>query len=222
MTAYRSRWTWIGLVMTAVSAGPAAAEPIGWRYRADVSIPAAHADNFRLVWLAQTGEYRTTVPIHDGAVGFQLFRSEAVVGPPRSPDQTTVEYSFDVSFRITDRASGESAVIPFSGWYEAWWTFDPREASGSPWELEYEGSGFGNFDNPSRFQLGRNVYTVRGYGGGPGQLPDGTIEVSVAPADAPNQTPEPGTLALAGLGLAALGAARLRRRGSGPAPRPAS
>jgi hypothetical protein len=201
--------------MTAASAGPAAAEPIGWRYHADVSIPAAHADNFRLIWLAQAGEYPTTVPIHDNAVGFRLFSSEAVVGPPRSPDQNIIEYTFDVSFRITDRASGESAVLPFSGWYEAWWTFDPREVSGAndgPWDLEYEASGFGDFHNPSRFQLGRSIYTVRGYGGGPGQFPDGIIEVSWAPADAPNQTPEPGTLALAGLGLAALGAARIRRR----------
>jgi hypothetical protein len=205
--------------MTAASAGPAAAEPIGWRYHADVSIPAAHADNFKLIWVAQSGEYPTTVPIHDNAVGFRLFSSEAVVGPPRSPDQNIIEFTFDVSFRITDRASGESAVLPFSGWYEAWWTFDPREASGAtdgPWELEYEASGFGDVHNPARFQLGRHVYTVRGYGGGAGQLPDGFIEVSVAPSDAPNQTPEPGTFALAGLGLIAVGAARVRGRTSVP------
>ena len=130
MTAHRSRCTWVGLVMTAISAGPAVAGPITWSYRAEASIPAAHADNFRLIWLTQTGEYPTTLTNYDNAVGFQLFRSKAVVEPPQSPDQNTVEYSFDVMFRIIDRVSGESAVLPFSGWYETWWRFDPHRIAG--------------------------------------------------------------------------------------------
>ena len=100
---------------------------------------------------------------------------------------------------VTDAASGETGHLSFD--LTAWLLTALPQSTSS--ELVFGGDGGGTLD------LGGNRYDLRlsGSDGDSGQYVG--ADLTVGPAAA---TPEPGTLALAGLGLGAVGLLRARRR----------
>jgi hypothetical protein len=185
----------------ALLAGPAAAGPIEWSYKTEVSYDRDYGDRFVV-----TADPGRTVQTADGDVtGYWLFSS--VANPRPLPGEYEARYGFLVNVTITDLASGASATQGFPGGYSSMWAY-PESEKDNPdvWRWEWEDSYFGEYWNPWVVRLGNVEYTVRAFGGGNGMSPNG--EMTVRP-DAV-ATPEPTTLALAGLGLGVLGLARRR------------
>jgi hypothetical protein len=173
----------------------AAAGPISWGYHTEARYSQDYGSKFALA-LAPDG----TVACPPGkAASVSLFTSTGEARP--EPGSFEALYSFDVAVTITDQASGEAGTLNFSGWYSSHWTYHPEDANNADnWRWDYEVSSFGDFWDGRGLELGDNLYTVRAYGGGSGQFPSGEMTVEVAPLAAP----EPGTLALAALGLGVL------------------
>lgn len=111
--------------------------------------------------------------------------------------------SFEVGVTLTDRASGVSGDLTLTGTAGSQWMHR--------WDGLYRGEGaWISFDGSQsrELTLGRHVYTVDA---GQGYDPlDGEVWASISVSAFPN--PEPGTLVLGGLGLAAVGIARRWRR----------
>lgn len=189
-------------VAAALLAGPAAAGPIEWSYKTEAVYSGDYGDRF-VIHPSAGGTVVTQDGYWDGT-GYDLFYS--TVDPRPLPGSYEAQYSFAVNVTITDAASGESATLPFGGWYSAAWSYPPEERDNPDvWRLDWEVSSYGDPWEWNPVRLGNVVYSVRAYGGGQGQAPNGVLVVGTDFVG----TPEPGTLALAGLGLAALG---LRRR----------
>ncbi|WP_439620793.1 PEP-CTERM sorting domain-containing protein [Gemmata sp.] len=196
MTKFRFALLVVALVLAprAASAGP-----IEWGYTADVVYAQDYGSKFT-VTLAP-GD---TVSAEYGDTSYApLFSSTGTSRP--GPGSYETSYSFDITVRLTDAASGQSAVLAFGGWYSAMWSY---QADTDELDWDYEQSGFGDFWDGREVVLGTTRYVVRAYGGGSGQFPNGELAVraELVPTTA---APEPGTLALAGIGL---GAALLRAR----------
>lgn len=191
----------------ALSPVTALAEPIGWGYQTSVTYAQDYGSRFAVL-LNAGGP--TTTPVGDTS-WVPLFTS---TGNPRPPaGEYLAQYEFTLGVKLTDQASGQSADLSFAGGYASHWTYQPGDDP-DLWRWDYEASDFGDFWDRRTLTLGRNEYTVRAYGGGSGTFPFGELEVSVTPSAAP----EPGTFALAGVGLTGLGAWRVRRRTAGPRP----
>lgn len=103
----------------------------------------------------------------------------------------------EATVTITDERSGESGSFHL---WSAWVQEYDVKPDGSV-EPVYEGYVSSPWPDPARLTLGGNLYEIRG--------PGGDMNVTVTPAVA---TPEPGTLALAGVGLLPLAACVARRR----------
>lgn len=117
--------------------------------------------------------------------------------------------TFQLDFALTDQASGESVGFTQTGvaagqWMHRW---DGLLRPDGAW-IEFDGP-------PARqFALGANVYTVS-TAGAYDPFGDGELAASISVRAAPLvHNPEPGTLILGGLGLAAAAGLRLRRRWS--------
>ncbi|VTU01952.1 : VPEP [Gemmataceae bacterium] len=199
MTKFRSAL----LALTLIIAPQAAiAGPIEWSYTADVVYAQDYGSKFT-VTLAPGGsvsaEYGDTNHV-------PLFTSTGASRP--EPGSYEAEYAFDINVRLTDAASGQSAVLTFAGGYSSMWSYQPGDDPNT-WRWDYESSMFGDFWDGREVVLGTTRYVVRAYGGGGGQFPFGDMDVRAefVPTAA---TPEPGTLALAGIGLGA-GLLRVRR-----------
>ncbi|VTR96285.1 : VPEP [Gemmata massiliana] len=182
----------------------AAAGPIQWSYSTEVVYDRDYGSNFAVA-LAPDGAV-STVPGERDYVW--LFNS---TGNPRpAPGEYEARYGFTIAVTITDAASQEAATVNFWGGYASMWFYQPEDANNpGAWRWEYESSSFGSPSESQEVTLGRNRYTLRGQGGGNGMFPFGEMSVDISPVAG---TPEPGTLAIAGLGLTAVGVLRARRR----------
>lgn len=192
---------WVAVALLALPSA-ARAGPIVWDYRTEVTYDRDYGSRFA-VTLAPAGTVSTTPGEVGGA---ELFTS---TGNPRpEPGSYGVSYGFTISVTITDRASGESGTLDFAGGYSTQWSYtDAERDDPDRWRWDGEGSSFGDIFNRRVLNLGETVYSVWVEGGGQGQFPNGVMLVEVASTA---NTPEPGTLVLAGLGLA--GAGLVRRR----------
>jgi hypothetical protein len=125
---------------------------------------------------------------------------------PQPPRSATAGISFIASVTVTDGASGQTGTLTLPGeavdmWFLREW--DGR-LTNDHHELEF-GEGLGRHSDSVRSRIGNTIYTFSVH---TGDLDQSAIyELSAVQA-----TPEPGTLALAAIGLAPLGARVLRRR----------
>jgi len=197
----RSIWTVLAVTLLPQLA---TAGPIEWSYHTEVTYNQDYGSNFT-VSLQPNGTV-STLPGDQSFVW--LFYSTGVARPePGSHERT---YEFTVAVTVTDLASGAAHTMNIGGWYSSQWSYPPEEANNpDAWRWDYEGSGFGDFWGGSGVILGKNHYTIRGYGGASGSFPFGELAVEIHPTAA---TPEPSTIALAGLSLAGVGLFRTRRR----------
>jgi hypothetical protein len=194
-------------VTTTASAGP-----IGWSYTAEVSYGADYGSDF-VVNLASGGTQSFAGELNE-FTATNLFSS--TVGrrqPLAGSGEYRVLYNFDVHITLTDLATKVSAGFTVPGVYYSDWSY-PSALANEPdkWRWDDEGSNFGNFWGGRTLGLGHFDYQVRAYGGGSGSDPFGELDVKIVPREGTTLTPEPGTLALAGLGLASVAGLRLRRR----------
>lgn len=114
---------------------------------------------------------------------------------------------YSISIELTDEASGESGTVHVTGSaHSDWlWRYDGRVTPDIAW-LGYD------VPQHQTLTLGANRYTVTTTDDSSplGDDAHGSISLSVTSL---NATPEPGSLALGGLGLAVAGIARRRWRG---------
>jgi hypothetical protein len=140
--------------------------------------------------------------------GWQSVRVGAVVpdGPSYDPLHWA-ESTFDINLTLTDLASGEAGTLRFTatGWEDVTQDMD------HPWVLLGRKSfALITGDAEQTLTLGGNTYHVGLRAVGRYDTAELVADVRVGDVQA---TPEPTTLALAGLGLAAAGLARARRSG---------
>lgn len=181
---------------------PVQGRPVTWSYRAEVQYDQDYGDDF--VVTVHPGQTVRTAA--GDMTGYWLFNS--VANPRPAPGEYEVRYGFALKATITDEASGESAAFWFRGSYASMWMYpDSERDNPDRWRWEFEGSEFGDFRDTHTAHLGGVEYRVRAYGGGTGQTPNGELVVQAV------ATPEPGTLALAGLGLGVGALRAVRRRG---------
>jgi hypothetical protein len=201
----------LATLAVAIGSGPAAAGPIRWSYSADVGLSGDYGSDFRFEWVNQARSFDTPVTDGYGYESVPLFTTTGHTGPPRIG--ATHSYSFTVWLTLTDEASRQSRTVSYGGWYSSEWvqTWGGVDGQGNPvwdWEWVSELSHFGNEPGSDTFEIGRNRYTIYASGGGRGSFPSGALTVEVSPS----ATPEPGTLALAGIGLVGVVVARRVRR----------
>lgn len=181
----------------ALLAAPAAAGPVAWTYHVEAVYAADYGSRFQIN-VAPGGRVVTETGPWDGT-GHNLFGS--TLDPRPLPGEYKAQYSFGVNVTITDAASGESATLPFGGWYSAEWSYPPEEANNpDAWRWDSEWSEFGHPFERTPVRLGNVLYLVGAHGGGQGSAPNGVLMVSAETV----ATPEPATLALAGVGLVPL------------------
>lgn len=187
----------------ALFAGPAAAGPITWSYTTEVVYGGDYGDRF-VINLAPGGTFASEPGNWDGT-NLWLFSSD--VNPRPLPGDYSTRYTFTVNVTITDAESDQSGTLGYAGWYTTMWSPPPGdEGNFDAWRWDWEVSDFGNWQGWEPLYLGRVLYAVRAYGGGQGQNPNGVLVVG---ADVLT-VPEPGALALAGLGLGVLAVRRRR------------
>lgn len=132
------------------------------------------------------------------------YSGEFVPDPyPENPLHSVIRRS-RANVTIFDEPSGESDT--FELYYDYLWQYEVRPDGSLDPIYEGNGSQSPEFLNPVQMTLGGNGYTIRSLGG--------DMMVTVTPGEAPIATPEPTTLALAGLGLGAIGFGRFRKRTS--------
>jgi hypothetical protein len=195
------------------------AGPIGWGYSADITA----GNNGQ--WVSFGVEYQNTrnpATGEESSTPYQLLANIARVNwGPRSGSGTVRVGSFGpadiqpypmddpwalarpgvftLQFDLTDSASGQTRSLSYGvmGMSHGYFTTGTGVVSLIPDERS------------DTFVLGGNRYTVRPVARESESAAYLDLDVEVGPAVA---NPEPGTLALAGLGLAAVGLVRVRRR----------
>jgi len=173
----------------------ATAGPIGWGFRAEAPDGTVLRNVTGLTDLTYSDLFLPDPRTHGVPAG----------GPRPFEGHYSNLWESEATVTITDGASGQSGSFFLWSWWVQEYDIKPDGSE----EQVYEGYGSSPWPDPVRLTLGGNVYEARG--------PGGELRVTVVPAVA---TPEPGTLALAGLGLGVIGV--LRRRTGGPASRPPS
>jgi hypothetical protein len=188
----------LALVLGLLATGTATAGEVPWSYKVvDVNPPAPV--------LAQAAGVTDLEAV--------LYTFDPLVLPdPRLPDPASYwsDHYWEhipgsgAHVRITDDASGDSAWRSVSWGATRRWERAPDR---STWLLtELIEDGYATADNPWQPYLGGNTYRI--------WVEDREVHVEVRPDSLPtNYEPEPGTLALAGIGLGAVGLVRRVRRG---------
>lgn len=184
----RSRTTpWLGaLAALLVAPQLAPAGPLSWGFRAEAPDGTVLREASGITDLFY-GDHFLADPRYHGTY----------LGSVTHPWNRIERWETEARVTITDEASGES------GAFRLWWRW-VMEYEIKPDGTEYpyyEGYNSGPWTDPAVLTLGGNTYTIRG--------PGGDMNVTVTPAVA---TPEPTTLALAGVGLVPLFARVARRR----------
>jgi hypothetical protein len=165
----------------------ATAGPIQWGYRAEA------ADGTVL---------RDVTGITDAFLSDYFLMNPRQFGtkqPDPIPDNNVVTdiWRYQATVIVTDELSGDTGSLPIYVDYREQFEVKP---DGSLYPI-YEGETGGPFwPEPARLELGGNVYRM--------STPGGEMLMRVEAGPGPVQTPEPGTLALAGFGI---GAALVRR-----------
>lgn len=120
------------------------------------------------------------------------------------PDGTTHwnnDGFFGVDLKLTDTASGESALLHFAGRAHMYNSY----SSDTGWS----GVTYFWFQDYAHLELGGNEYTL--WGGNHYETGPACVNVWAGPNAPPVNTPEPGTFLLGALAMAPLGLWRLRR-----------
>jgi hypothetical protein len=177
------------LVLFAVVALPAlaCAGPIQWGYRAEGPNGLVLREVSGLTELAWS-DYFMPPPKQFGTKRTESSANSSL---------TTDIWRYEATVRVIDELSGDSGSLPIFLEYVEQYEIKP---DGSLYPV-FEGTHGGPFwPDAARLELGGNVYRMR--------MLDGEMLMHIEPGP-PLQSPEPGTLALAGLGF---GAVLLRRR----------
>jgi hypothetical protein len=142
-------------------------------------------------------------PVSLGVIAYQPQLLPTPAARDIHPDGTThwnFEEYFSLNVTVTDRASGQSAVLDFGGRAHIYNQYSTQDGWGGVTDFW--------FQNYAQVTLGGNEYTVWSdnlYSGSP------TVNVWVGPNPPVSNTPEPGTLVLVALGLVPFGLRGLRR-----------
>jgi len=192
---------------------------------AATAVPAVAAPLWTADWLPLKQNIVTTngnqvlfsdVPLHNGdGTESNVLATQITVGVPFTGDSDSFEHqNYSLQLTLTDTASGDSTIMSFSGELDG--SFSP---AGSSITNTFHAANSVHDD-----VLGGNHYTVTiGPYVSNGQGTDvGSIYATIAvvtpgagpDVEQPRDTPEPGTLLLAGMGaaLSGLGWYRKRRR----------
>jgi len=152
-----------------------------------------------------TAELDSTAPVTLGVVAYEPTRIPAPAPIDLHPDGTTHwnnDGYFTVDVSLTDVASGQTATLTRGGRAHMYSNY----STGAGWT----GSTVFWFTDYQQVTLGGNTYTIWGAN----QFTEGGGQAAVnmwVGSGAPIPTPEPGTLALAAVGLVPLGLRRVRR-----------
>jgi hypothetical protein len=197
-----SAFAFIVLIPLTASAGPWARPywNVPWSYSIRVIYPEDYGDAFRVdLPNGPTGSSNA----HDGY--YTVFSPE--YGKlPRAGDPAQ-RYSFKAEITVTDTDSGQSGVFTLPAVGVAEWIDYGGNNGWTSTGIAYPGQDPWTWEEERTLKLGENTYYVEGVGR--------AFYLHAAAPDHP-QVPEPGTMALACLGLAAVGGWWAKRRGGRP------
>ena len=189
----------LACLVALVSAAPAVAGPMPFTYAIADSAGRLLESRFPVFAYPDRNAYAVENPIYFSPSFNPLQLPTTFIPGDRSGGYFVDLQIADGTLTITDTASGESGQVPL------WFAIASEYEARSNGEIKplYEGELFGPRENqsPAMLTLGDTRYDVSSRDGS--VL---TIELSAAPVSV--QSPEPASLALAGLGLAAVAARR--------------
>ena len=198
----------VALIACLCSGGAAHAEQIQWAYDWSRTPSKVFSDNGHS-WISLTDESPKSAAGNSAIVATNLDTFSTAL---RSNPDTFTDKQYALSLHIVDQASGQGGTLHFTGRLDG-----TLSASSANITNTFLGQ------TTQQLVLGKNSYTVvlNSYSppGPPGAFNHGAISalamVTVAPVTVAT-LPEPGSLALAGLGAAGLGLAAWRRRRRDP------
>lgn len=173
---------------------------VAWSYQIDILYPEDYGDAFHVGLLNGGTGSTTTYGALSRTAYIQTFFPNFGTLPwaPGSPDQ---HYNFTARITVKDESSGESGVFDLQGTASV---LRHENSSGAVWLDQGIYFPWVN-DGSNVLKLGENDYRVEGQHAG-------IMRVQIwAPNDP--KVPEPGTIILAGMGLAAAGGWWVKKRG---------
>jgi len=172
----------------------ATAGPIQWGYRAEA------ADGTVLRNVTGITELFLSDSFLMDPKGFGTKLPDPNPGGPLKTDL----WRYQATVIVTDELSGDTGSLPVYVDYTEQFEIKP-DGSLNPVFAGESGGPF--FPDAARLELGGNVYRMT--------TPGGEMQMRVEAGSGPVQTPEPGTLALAGFGIGAALMRRARRSATG-------
>ncbi|HEY2785127.1 MAG TPA: PEP-CTERM sorting domain-containing protein [Fimbriiglobus sp.] len=198
-----------GLLVAAVGGGQASADPIWFTYRVDGYTTQSDAGDFTIQAVSSgpvsldTGTNPSLV-LATVRLGTRTTNNPAV-SDGSGPDMLS---RFSVKLQVTDATTGEVGVVRLTGWA------DFRSNRNDGGDATLDGTTIGFDSDKEDLTVGSRTYAILATGDHGPNSDDvtGTLSIRVVTAV---QTPEPGTLVLAGLGLASIAGKRFRRKKQG-------